>query len=105
MSIIDDDVLAMLLDPFLSVPIVFGAAKTRGILSCGDRAVIDESGADVHVSSTVLRVASAQLETGKTLQGLDVDSAVTVDGVSYRVRAIRPIAADGRVTELVLAAV
>lgn len=89
------DIPALLADT--GVDVIFGAVTVKGLL---DREVpeallpIEESGG---VAETV---SSVVIKTG-SLPGIAGGSAITVDGVSWKVRSVRPME-DGELTMLLV---
>ena len=95
MGILDTDLAALYADPLLTVPVVYGVQSVRGFLDHATE-TYDAGGVPAQVAATVLSVRSA------SLTGLAVDSAITVDGTSYRIRSIAR-EDDGRTTRILLA--
>lgn len=91
----DGDLCFIMSDVF-SVPVVFGAQKTCGIVDVADHEVEDGSGRPIQVRRTALLIKSG------SLTDLAIDSSITVDGDARKVRDIS-LREDGKLTELLLA--
>jgi len=104
---VPSDVLALYAEPFLTVPVAFGAYRTRGYFDTAAVARVDEaSGLALQGTATTLRVPSgiwSPMPTpGATLRiGTVGACAVTPASLSYRVREVLPDG-DGLETVLVL---
>ena len=83
----------------LTVPVIFGATKTRGYFDSEAALVDDGTGGAVRQEQRVLSVHTGTLPTT-----CKQNSRVTVDGTVYDVRAVLP-ANDGGETRYVLAPV
>jgi hypothetical protein len=71
---------AYILGDTLSVPFTFGAYNGRGILDTQDSSMNQADGADVVGLQTTFLVSPA------AVPGIKRGSAITVDGVNYKVR-------------------
>src|SRR3954466_4167217 len=71
---------AYILGDTLSVPFTFGIYNGRGILDTQDASMNQADGADVVGLQTTFQVAPA------AVPGIKRGSAITVDGVNYKVR-------------------
>lgn len=91
----DEDLVFMMSDVF-SVPVVYGAQETRGILDTADHEVDDGMGRGVKIRRSVLAIQTA------SLTGLAEDAAIKVDGVNRVVRD-PSLREDGKITEILLA--
>lgn len=89
---IGTDVSSMLNDPFMSVAVVYGAQTTRGLLDRPGQ-IVSTSEGDVIASATSLTI-----QTG-SLANIALDTAITVDGGSFKVRDVVKID-DGSLTRL-----
>lgn len=91
-SMIGSDVSSMLNDPFMSVAVVYGAQTTRGLLDRPGQIVSTTEG-DVIASATSLTIKS------DSLTNVTLDSPITADGGSFKVRDVMKID-DGTLTRL-----
>lgn len=90
-----DDLAAVFADASLTVPVVFGAQATRGILTITDESLSTGEGADV-----VGELTTCEIVTG-SLTGLRLNQRLTVNGAKYSVQDTRRIE-DGAITRLYL---
>lgn len=96
MSILTDDLDAIMADTLLSVPVVMGAQSTRGHFDWADVVEKDHAGFDVLVKHRLVRI-----RTG-TLTSITNGSAITVDGVAYTIHDAN-VRDDGTLTDVLLA--
>lgn len=86
---------AFMCSDVFSVPVVYGAQNTSGIVDIADHLVPDGN-----FGQTQIRATTLTIKTG-SLTSLVDDSAITVDGRSYKLRLPSEID-DGLVTVLMI---
>ena len=105
MDQLNADVLFLLEDPFLSVPVAFGAdwleRELRGILTEESVTVTDNEGQPVQLTRTTLAIATSRLPTS-TQARLHIDETITVGNRRYKIRDLAA-EGDGKITTLLLA--
>lgn len=96
MSLLDDDLDAILADELFTELAVYGAQSCRGFLTTSDVQVVDEAGIGMQLRGTVFETQSG------ALTGLAEDAAITVGGRAFRIREWAEVD-DRRVLRIVLA--
>jgi hypothetical protein len=98
MGLLEDDLTAILADAKtkrIAVSVVHGTTTVNGILDDGTGVQTDESGLAMEIEPL-----SVLVKTGAITPA--ANDAITVDGVAYRVREIRPEPRDGKATRIIL---
>lgn len=95
---IEDDVTAMLADAKalgIAVSVVHSGTTVNGVLDDGTGVQTDDSGLVMEIEPLSVLVKTGAITPAPNDQ-------LTVDGVTYRVREIRPEPRDGKMTRLIL---
>lgn len=97
---IEDDIDAALADAKVfgaAVSVVHGANTVNGFRDQGPGVMTDESGLSIELEPESVLIRAGALSPAPL-----PNDAITVDGVSYRVRESRPEPRDGEMTRIVL---